>query len=566
MHAQNEPHSQLYQSKSGSDQNAATASPGQGRDHLQSTTSPSSKLVSQSWPASARDLFSYSPDEHEYARSTCDKSHDNHHQKPVLPTQSKKHSSPEMTYDFVIEDPRNSQTFREKRRRTRLDIEKQKECIRLLKEFGGACLWCYRSKKRCGATNPCPSCVTNHRKCIRTSAQLSLVAPLPTPPSQNSMPILGPPSKEVLDALQLLGDRTFQNISTFNSVINIRDTEDASVDTWVMEITKPDLDISLMKTRHAVDNFVSKASTYIHYVTLAKFQSTYLEQPLVRAAIKMAKLCMVIGCLAKTRVHIRSFDIAAARLTLLLLLVACCRELADMSDGFSIELCEMLRRKIMHDICSNGKNQPQTANNLNSVWVATALYYRTVSGLLDLQTSPMIEHIFKPLVDHLATVRSNLFSILKSVPASPMHSSRSAIKQTLNDQVPVLPSSQFLDLAFWLGPVGSHDGFSAPSVLKRQGDPFAEQGYDMQSLLYDEFIRPFCVPTVPAPVVLGSLEITEAPSEESIPDRVPTRQASHSPIDPDMFDDVLGPPGPTPWDMVNCIDGAICEYGFVQNP
>lgn len=88
-----------------------------------------------------------------------------HHQ--PSPSIDRRSASPPACYDFVMEDPTNPHGYREKRFRSRMELDKQKEEIRHLKQYGGACLSCYRSKKKCGPSTPCPPCLTNGRECVR---------------------------------------------------------------------------------------------------------------------------------------------------------------------------------------------------------------------------------------------------------------------------------------------------------------------------------------------------------------------------------------------------------------
>ncbi|KAJ5280853.1 hypothetical protein N7478_006225 [Penicillium angulare] len=82
-------------------------------------------------------------------------------------------SEPPMRYQFIPEDPTNPHTYHEKRPRSRTELDKQKEDIRQLKEYGGACNRCYKSKKKCGPSTPCPPCRANKRECIRREPPIS---------------------------------------------------------------------------------------------------------------------------------------------------------------------------------------------------------------------------------------------------------------------------------------------------------------------------------------------------------------------------------------------------------
>ncbi|KAF3389148.1 hypothetical protein F1880_004047 [Penicillium rolfsii] len=76
-------------------------------------------------------------------------------------------SSPEVELNIILEDPENGQLYREKRIRTQEELDSQKEGMRVLKDNGGACEACYKSKKRCGPGEPCPPCASRHRECVR---------------------------------------------------------------------------------------------------------------------------------------------------------------------------------------------------------------------------------------------------------------------------------------------------------------------------------------------------------------------------------------------------------------
>ena len=165
-------------------------------------------LQSSNWTASSRSSLSSGSGDQGHALDTHSQRPDDHAQRHSPSIQNSKSCSLESDLNFIIEDPSQSQSFRERKPRSKLDLEKQKEDIRQLKQFGGACLWCYRSKKKCGAADTCPLCLVNGRKCIRNSAQLSLVAPM-VYPMRTSVPILGPPSREALHTLRLLAQNTY---------------------------------------------------------------------------------------------------------------------------------------------------------------------------------------------------------------------------------------------------------------------------------------------------------------------------------------------------------------------
>ncbi|KAJ5380376.1 uncharacterized protein N7496_002804 [Penicillium cataractarum] len=76
-------------------------------------------------------------------------------------------ASPDMKLNIILEDPPSGQLYREKRIRSREELDSQKEGMRVLKDNGGACTACYKSKKRCGPGDPCPPCAARGRSCVR---------------------------------------------------------------------------------------------------------------------------------------------------------------------------------------------------------------------------------------------------------------------------------------------------------------------------------------------------------------------------------------------------------------
>ncbi|KAJ5732788.1 hypothetical protein N7493_004269 [Penicillium malachiteum] len=96
---------------------------------------------------------------------------------PMIPNQSFNPPSPTRSaspieYSFVMEDPRNPQRC-VRRARSRSELDKQKEDIRQLKDNGGACTRCYKSKKKCSTSTPCNPCVASRTKCIRRETRSS---------------------------------------------------------------------------------------------------------------------------------------------------------------------------------------------------------------------------------------------------------------------------------------------------------------------------------------------------------------------------------------------------------
>lgn len=111
-------------------------------------------------------------------------------------------SASPIIYDFVMEDPTNPHGYREKRVRSKGELDKQKEDIRQLKQYGGACRACYNSKKKCGPSTPCPPCLANKRECVRKETSPSdQKSPRTSDAELSSSPILDPRVFEILDTM-----------------------------------------------------------------------------------------------------------------------------------------------------------------------------------------------------------------------------------------------------------------------------------------------------------------------------------------------------------------------------
>ncbi|KAJ5108009.1 hypothetical protein N7456_004684 [Penicillium angulare] len=92
----------------------------------------------------------------------------------VPPSMRRPSDASPIEYDFCAGDPLNpKKDYQEKRERSQSELDQQKEEIRQLKEYGGACDRCYKSKKKCGPSSPCPPCRANKRKCVRRGSSIS---------------------------------------------------------------------------------------------------------------------------------------------------------------------------------------------------------------------------------------------------------------------------------------------------------------------------------------------------------------------------------------------------------
>lgn len=109
---------------------------------------------------------------------------------PAVPRRYSRAPSPECNLKIIFEDPPNSKSYSEKLIRTERERAQQKEDARRLKEIGGACISCYRSKKKCGLGNPCTLCKGSGKECVRKYPGSSSPSPSRSSRAQPSTPEL----------------------------------------------------------------------------------------------------------------------------------------------------------------------------------------------------------------------------------------------------------------------------------------------------------------------------------------------------------------------------------------
>ncbi|KAJ5671341.1 hypothetical protein N7507_000468 [Penicillium longicatenatum] len=397
-------------------------------------------------PIGYRSSFPISSNEYRYVPSHYNKAVA---KQPIisLPTTKREQPAPDVsTYQWIAEDPTSKQRHHEKRVRTQLDVENRKEDIQKLKEFGGACLWCHRSKKKCDPAQICQPCQTNKRKCVRSSSQLCLTGHFKPPDFENSLMSFGPPSQEALNAMYFMAEQAFSNSPLVKAHISIqRDNKMLG-----LEVTKDDMDPSKSETRRLINDFTFRASSCVHCPELEKLTEDCSTHPLVLAAIKMSKAFMTIRNLATTQVHFCTADTHIARSTLLLVLIVSILNLTGMSDCFTLELCEALRRRNYERTNPSSKHQLAGACNLSPVSLATELYYQIVNGLLQLTENPVIALIFKDVETHLQEVHATLKSILAFLNAIHPKRTKRTGERTPGGQATTISAVRYFELVFWV--------------------------------------------------------------------------------------------------------------------
>ncbi|KAJ6160658.1 hypothetical protein N7470_004054 [Penicillium chermesinum] len=361
-----------------------------------------------------------------------------------------------MDLTFILEKPSEKPSPPERQKRSRLEIDRQKRSIAKLKEFGGAFV------ERAFETQHRSVC-TPSEESRRTGVHLTG----------------GPPTREAYEILHGLMIDAFHKSGIGAVKVHFR-PQGASLgdNIWAFEGPRPYHNPSELRIRQVVDQFSSAIRQYIHSPALSELEHNY-SLSLFQEAIKMAKLFQVIQSLATCRVYVDPCSLQHTQAVLFLITVSCCQYMAEISEGFSTELFEALRRKDVYDTYSKAEQHKLNGLKLfNPIWITTALYYRVIKGLLDLQSNLVIAQVFDSLDSHLVNIGNCLWCMLKHVPCQKEGDEKMTTRQAVDSQIPALESNP-LDLAISWIPSSESEGLPAAP------EPFhpGERVWSMERLL-----------------------------------------------------------------------------------
>ncbi|KAJ5441042.1 hypothetical protein N7491_003448 [Penicillium cf. griseofulvum] len=445
-------------------------------DQPQSSVSPMcSNSRPLSLPSSANDSWPCISGEHDRAQSARSSA-----STPALPPLEELYPDGFVPWDPT--DPAKSDNIRERIPRNQAEIQQQRKDTAALKKAGGSCMACYRAKKKCGTTTPCPPCSSKgNRICFRSWGDLCLLGP----PTGSFLTVLGFPSQEAKDNLHRMSEEVFKRTNAFRAVVNIRETYGGACTAWNWTAMKSSITLS-SRAECPIDDFLAGITSALPLMDLVKLKDQHKTNTLVWNALEIANLFMAIQGLAQARIRTSWFEITTGRLVSFYILILSFRKLAEMSQEFCPCLYVALCGK---DKQNNNKSRLRKESVMDPAWVAAALYYRVVCGLQCLQNNPVVARIFGSSGYHLSGVREKLEDILRSM--SPRHGAtgKSSSRAIIEDGVPKFPSSSDIDMAFWLGV--PDDPEQMPSVLSRHDSPFSPPACEMQVFLADHFPRPW---------------------------------------------------------------------------
>lgn len=408
---------------------------------------------------------------------------------PVLGNGTEASQASYRKFEFVYEDPSAGPCPRKRQKRSREDIDIQKISVEKLKIFGGACLWCYRTKKKCGTDNICTQCVASHRVCVRTSEQLCLHNP-PEPNGRLLSDRLRLPSQEALEILRTLMTDAFESSEESQVKIQFNYQPDPPYDNvWILGSPRPDYIPSDAATRNAVDKFANIVMQHIHCPELSQLEDTYGSLPLFKEALNMTRLFLVVQSLTTCRVHVKPFCTTQAQAILFLITTSCCQYMGEISESLSSDLCEAFRRKGLYDTHINPEHKSKK-HILNPMWATAALYYRIVKGLLSLQSSSVVSQVFGPLQSHLATVRDCLWCILRNVPFQKPGAVKVTPKKAIERIIPQFEPKEHFNLVFsWVSGVPDQSIPSSPEASRLEILP--DPGLGLEDLLEERMNSEF---------------------------------------------------------------------------
>lgn len=527
------------------------------RAHAYSLDLPSiPKAVAE--PTGSKSSFHVPSSEYRYVPSHYSKAIANQPLAPCISRKRGRLSPHASTLQWIAEDPTSKQRHHEKRVRTQLEVENRKEDIQKLKEYGGACLWCHRSKKKCDPAQICQPCRANKRRCVRSSSQLCLIGHF-EPTHESSSLTFGPPSQEALHVMCLLADQAFSDMPLMKAHLNVRHEDRLPG----LELTKDDMDPFTSEIRRLVNDFIFRATTRINSPELDKLTDAYSTHPLVLKAIKMTESIMIIRTLATTQVYFCTTDTKLARLTLFLLLIVSIQILAGASNTFTLELCEALRRRNHGRTNAIPKKQLPDTFGSSPVHIATELYFQVVESLLELTKSTVIALIFKNVEYHLQEVHVTLKSILASINANDRKITKHTAKFTPNGQLTTISPSQCFELNFWVewidtnGNIRSttaHEQGYAPELTSFAADSLLQSGIDNFKSISKSTKQDQKSPSLAEMPAQPTCMVTET-------DHAFNNEAFDSPsAESGIFDDILNS---TPWDWVATDDELY--FGFMED-
>lgn len=276
------------------------------------------------------------------------------------------------------------------------------------------------------------------------------------------------------------------------TILTIREPRTGFTECWVADISE----ISMARL-NASDNphkqqLVSKLLKHIHYPELDALEAKFADHEVVQHAVQFLKLFMAIRCFAKTNIYVHGIDIDSGRMTVFYMLIIYLQALCEKSQELGPKLWALLYRRNPLKKSTKANDNSSPVRRLNPAWVASAVYYRAVLGLVDFETSPPMSKAFDEIKPHLMSIRRIIWQVVESEPVFIPGDKRNAW-HSVREYIPQVAELRYFDIAFR---VDRGNKVPLPPAVDRQAMPYSREPYDMKSFLDGRFKDPGFVPGV----------------------------------------------------------------------
>ncbi|EAW10554.1 uncharacterized protein ACLA_050260 [Aspergillus clavatus NRRL 1] len=378
--------------------------------------------------------------------------------------------------NIVLEDPRILSQHRKRRLRSKREFDQAKQDNQLIRTLGGACIWCYRKKKRCGTVVACLTCQKLGLQCIRKYTQLSFVQD--SPKYANRLP------DQMGEMFSCLKDHASKNASE-RIAVSFRSR---TIDLWTANAAM--LNLANVNTLNEVNRQLHLQSMgSVHCDQLNKLEDFFPGVSLVETALSMYKLASVIICLCKTQVHVPAADVDRARSIVLYMLNVHLQRLYELSDELCSVVFGMMRRKEPHIGHAEMENDHASLESLGPVWVAVALYYRVVDSLASFEAGPLLAALLMDAKEGSESVSASVLCVLKHIFLNSKSDMNNMTNELLEQHIPTIQTRHF-DIAV---EVYRGSQMELLTATPREASPFSDESCSVESLF--EKILDDCTPS-----------------------------------------------------------------------
>ncbi|KAL1983051.1 hypothetical protein VTN96DRAFT_534 [Rasamsonia emersonii] len=462
---------------------------------------------------------------------------------------------------IVFENPKNPSPRPYKKRKTNEEAKKQKEDNRLLKECGGACVWCYKNKKGCDSEQICAQCTANGRVCFRGYSQLWLFIPVLEKPENLQKVSKDRTFQRAYEVLSHLKNTWSQQPFVTQIVADFRRGVHGSPNLLAANISELKWPVDGTKGNSLKERWITRLLADIKVPELNYLVIDPAESRIVKNAVEMLKLFATIVTLLGSRVYVSPANMGVAQTTVFFVLTLLAITLGETSADFCLDLWKRIRGEELRRQNTSTEDAAET-RRVNPLWLAIGIYHEVIVGLIsNLESGGLVSKIFDfdNIGSHLDAIRSRIRYLLTRVPPSQGSGSEllneSKVDNCLSSIVPKLPVLEGgYDIALW----ASYSKTQGPTstTASRQEMAYDQPQYEMGDLFNEQFdidmIRKASAGQVPCPPASYS-RCLPAVGRQAVTDQ----DVSWSPLDERQV--LMGNDGATS-DRQTTEDDALFDY------